>query len=54
MIETQKCPGLENDVETLITSLEEQWDALNARSADKTQKLTEASQEQLFNETTKG
>lgn len=54
MIESQQCPGLEKDVESQISSLEEQWKALNARSAEKTQKLTEATQEQHFNEATKG
>lgn len=54
MIESQKCPGLEHEVEAQIASLEEQWEALNTRSAEKTQKLTEASQEKQFNEATKG
>ncbi len=54
MIESQKCPGLEKEVETQIASLEEQWEALNIRSSEKTQKLTEATQEQHFNEATKG
>ena len=54
MIESQKCPGLEKDVEAQICSLEEQWAALNTHSSEKTQKLTEATQEQHFNEATKG
>ena len=54
LIESQKCPGREKHVETRIMSIEEQWAALNSRSAEKSQKLTEANQEQQFNETIKG
>lgn len=54
LIETQQCPGQESEVEERISSLEEQWTVLVAKSAEKTQKLKEANQVQQFNEEIKG
>ena len=54
LIESQQCPGQENEIEDRIKSLEDQWTKLIDKSAEKTQKLKEANQEQQFNEGIKG
>lgn len=50
LIESHQCVGREAEVRTHIEALQEQWHTLVARSAEKTQKLREANQQQRFNE----
>ena len=50
LIETHQCVGREAEVRTQIAALQDQWHTLVARSAEKTQKLREANQQQRFNE----
>ena len=50
LIDNQQCIGREDEVRTRIEALQEQWQALVAKSAEKTQKLREANQQQRFNE----
>ena len=50
LIDNQQCIGREAEVRTRIAALQEQWQALVAKSAEKTQKLREANQQQRFNE----
>lgn len=54
LIDSEQCPGQETEIQERIASLQKQWDLLNQKTAEKTQKLKEANQELQFNEGIKG
>lgn len=49
LIDNQQCAGSEQEVRQRIDALNDQWEGLLAKSNEKTQKLKEANQQQLFN-----
>lgn len=49
MIDNRQCAGSEQEVRQRIDALNDQWEGLLAKSNEKTQKLKEANQQQLFN-----
>lgn len=49
LIDNRQCAGSEQDVRQRIDALNDQWEGLLAKSNEKTQKLKEANQQQLFN-----
>ena len=49
LIDNRQCAGSEPEVRQRIDALNDQWEGLLAKSNEKTQKLKEANQQQLFN-----
>ena len=49
MLDSHQCTGHEQDVQERVANLEDQWKQLLAKSAEKSQKLKEANQQQQFN-----
>ena len=49
LIDSRQCAGSEEEVSQRIDALNDQWEGLLAKSNEKTQKLKEANQQQLFN-----
>jgi spectrin alpha len=49
LIGHNKCPGLENEVESRLARITEQWEFLVQKSNEKSLKLKEASKQQTFN-----
>jgi spectrin alpha len=49
LIGNNKCPGLENEVDSRLARITEQWEFLVQKSNDKSLKLKEASKQQTFN-----
>ena len=49
LIDNRQCAGSEHEVRQRIDALNDQWEGLLAKSNEKTQKLKEANQQQLFN-----
>jgi spectrin alpha len=53
LIDSHQCAGSEKAVQDRISSLQEQWDELLAKSGETSQKLKEANQQQQFNTSVK-
>jgi spectrin alpha len=49
LIGNNKCPGLENEVDSRLARITEQWEFLVSKSNEKSLKLKEASKQQTFN-----
>lgn len=49
LIDNRQCASSEQEVRQRIDALNDQWEGLLAKSNEKTQKLKEANQQQLFN-----